>query len=75
VKQLRVDQRAKRVLTETEFGDILNAIREPWLHDIIAFNVLTGLRLGEIMNLKWADFDAVKNKITIQSDSEYLFTS
>jgi integrase len=70
-KQLKVDQKAKRVLSPEEFEKILAAIREDWLHDIIAFNVLTGLRLGEVMNLKWADYDAAKQEITVQSSSGY----
>jgi hypothetical protein len=37
---------------------------------IIAFNVLTGLMLGEIMNLKWANCDESKKEITVQSKSE-----
>jgi integrase len=70
-KQLKVDEKAKRVLSQEEFERLLNAIEETWLHDIIAFNVLTGLRLGEIMNLKWHDFDPVKQTITVQSSEGY----
>ncbi len=70
-KQLKVDEKAMRVLSQEEFERLLDAIEETWLHDIIAFNVLTGLRLGEIMNLKWPDFDPVKQTITVQSSEGY----
>ena len=70
-KQLKVDQKKKRVLSQEEFENILGAIKEKWLHDIIAFNVLTGLRLGEIMNLRWTDYDPAKQEIIVQSSSGY----
>ena len=70
-KQLKVDQAPKRILTENEFAKVLGAIKEDWLHDIIAFNILTGLRLGEIMNLRWADIDLSKPEIIIRSSTQY----
>jgi integrase len=70
-KQLKIDQQTKRVLSKEEFMKILTAIKEKWLYDIVAFNVLTGLRLGEIMNLKWSDYDPTKRQITVQSSKDY----
>lgn len=70
-KQLKVDDHQKKVLSEDEFERILKAIKEEWFHDIIAFNVLTGLRLGEIMNLKWADYDIRNETMIIQSREGY----
>jgi len=70
-KQLKVDQKSKKILSADDFTKIIKAIKENWLRDIISFNVLTGLRLGEIMNLKWSDYDSSKQKITIQSSEGY----
>ena len=70
-KQLKIDQKPKRVLSQDEFAAIIAAIKERWLRDIISFNVLTGLRLGEIMNLKWSDCNAERSEITVQSSQQY----
>ena len=70
-KQLKIDQMPKRVLSQDEFAAIITAIREPWLRDIISFNVLTGLRLGEIMNPKWTDYNAGRSEIVVRSSTEY----
>ena len=39
--------------------------------DIVKFGVLTGARLGEIMNLKWSNYDAQKKEVTIVSSEHY----
>jgi integrase len=70
-KQLKVEKHRKKILSKDEFSRILVAIKEEWFYDIIAFNVLTGLRLGEIMNLKWVDYDIPNKSVTIQSSEGY----
>jgi integrase len=70
-KQLKVEEHRKKILSKDEFSRILKAIKEEWFYDIIAFNVLTGLRLGEIMNLKWADYDIPNKSVTVQSSDGY----
>lgn len=46
-----------RYLTEEEEGRLLDAIKDPLLKDIVVFALNTGLRKGEIINLKWDEVD------------------
>lgn len=47
----------KRVLSECP----------PWLYNIVATLILTGLRVGELANLTWDDADVARKKLHIQS--------
>lgn len=71
VKNMFVDPMRARPITKEEFSQLLNIIEEPWLYWIILFAVSTGLRRGEILNLKWKDVDQNLHTITIQSCEEY----
>jgi len=56
VKKLREDNAKERVLSPVEEGEILKEA-PAFLHPIIAVAVNTGMRLGEIVGLRWADVD------------------
>jgi integrase len=38
---------------------------------MVVFSVLTGLRRGELLNLRWDDFDDRNSTIAVQSSEEY----
>ena len=56
VKFLAEDNLQFRVLSEPDEEKLLRAC-SPYLQDLVAFAVNTGLRLGEILNLKWEEVD------------------
>ena len=58
-----------RLLTLEEKDRLLKACREspnPHLHPIVSLALLTGMRFGEIANLRWEDVDYVNKKITLE---------
>jgi integrase len=45
-----------RMLSEGEEAALLSC-RSPYLQDLVTFAINTGLRLGDILNLKWEEVD------------------
>jgi integrase len=70
-KNIRITQKVKSHLTVDEVTKLLAVIKEDWYKRLVQFALLTGLRRGEILNLKPADFDITTGVITIQSSSTY----
>ena len=56
VRRLKVDNRRTRILTEDEQGRLLAACRLK-MRSIVAFALVTGARIGEILSLRWEDCD------------------
>jgi integrase len=71
VKPIKTNKYQAAYLTAEDFVKLIQSINRPWLLDVIRVGVLTGMRLGEIMNLKWSDYDAAKKEITIVSSDSY----
>jgi integrase len=67
VKEIKVPLKNPRPISRTEFDALCTAMTGDWLLDIVKFAVLTGLRLGEILNLKWDNVDLSNRRITIES--------
>jgi integrase len=64
VKKERVNNTIERWLTLEEEGLLLKASAK-WLKEIIVFAINTGLRQGEIINLKWSQVDMERRTMTI----------
>jgi integrase len=50
--------------TPEQLTQLLSSISDKWLARIVLLGFMTGLRLGEILNLTWEDID-LKNRIAI----------
>lgn len=58
-----------RFLSDAERGALLNACTEsknPWLHTVVLLALSTGMRKGELMNLRWPDVDLPNGRITLR---------
>ncbi|HYB20588.1 MAG TPA: tyrosine-type recombinase/integrase, partial [Thermodesulfobacteriota bacterium] len=64
VSRERVNNLIERWLTQEEEKNLLNSSPK-WLQDIILFAINTGLRLNEILGLKWTQVDLVRRTVTI----------
>ncbi|MGD0264280.1 MAG: tyrosine-type recombinase/integrase [Candidatus Methylomirabilota bacterium] len=64
VKPLRVAKTVERELTDEEEERLLKA-SPPWLHDVIAVAVDTGLRQGELVGLSWDRVDLAGREVRL----------
>jgi len=64
------DNKRVRFLDSEEAGILLDELkgRSQQLHDICQLSLFTGMRMGEIFNLKWNDVDLKHNSISIKDD-------
>ena len=66
-KFVPVPQKAPTYFTKAEFQTLIATIKENWLREIVVFATLTGMRRGEIVNLRWQDVDLQRRIINVQS--------
>lgn len=71
VKPLRMDDRPKasetihRALTREEPQAFIQEAKQEWLYEFFCFSLCTGMRLNEIVALKWQDIDYINNVIHV----------
>jgi integrase len=58
-------------LTRTDFDRLLACVQEGWLRELVVFAVSTGLRQGEMLNLRWDAVDLQRRPIHIHSQSTF----
>lgn len=66
-----VPEQAPTFLSKTDFQKLISIIREDWLRKLVMLAVLTGMRRGELVNLRWQDVDLVRKLIHIQSNPTF----
>lgn len=71
VKQMLVLDTVPIHLTKDEFIRLYAAIQESWLRELVLFAVSTGMRRGEILNLRWNAIDLERKTILVQSDPTF----
>ncbi len=67
----RVPEQAPLALSREDFQRLLACIRENWLKELVVFAVNTGMRRGEILNLRWQDVDLARRTLTIQTRENF----
>jgi integrase len=67
VSSIPIPEESPTFLTSSDFEKLLAVIREGWFKELVVFAVLTGLRRGELCNLRWQDVDLVQRIIQIRS--------
>ena len=67
VKKLKLNNQRMRVLSSEEEAKLLSALEEsPLTKDIVLVALHTGMRRGEIFNLKWFDLDFDRRMIQVR---------
>ncbi|WP_306127917.1 site-specific integrase [Roseovarius sp. MMSF_3350] len=64
LKPITLQNARFRFLTKREWQALKSALPEPW-KSVAEMSVLRGMRLGEILNMKWADIDEITDTITL----------
>jgi integrase len=59
------------VYTEEQIGTLLNAVGDEALHIEVVLGVSTGMRLGEVLAVKWDDIDWKRKTLRVDESSEY----
>ena len=71
IKSPKVAKSFPAYLSETELIEILNKTEEKLYRDIFTVAFYTGMRLNEIMNMKWKWIDFSQGIITIKNSQEF----
>jgi len=71
IKKINVPEQTPLYFDEQQQGELIEAIQDVWLREIVIFALMTGTRLGEIMNLQWSDVNLATKTITIKSSLSY----
>ena len=58
-------------ISETELNMILDKTDEKYLKDLFYTAFYTGMRLGEILNMKWSWIDFTENQITVKCSDTF----
>jgi integrase len=71
IQQVKPPEGSPSFFTKTDFEKLINLVKENWLKEIIVLAVLTGMRRGEIVNLRWKDVDLARKVVHIRSSSSF----
>lgn len=71
IQAVSIPERAPSFFSREDFQKLLSVIKEGWLKELVVFAVLTGMRRGEITNLRWQDVDLSGKILTIQSSPTF----
>jgi integrase len=71
VMQVRVNATKKKALTREELQRVYDSIQLEWFRPIVRFAAGTGLRLGELPNLRWTDYNSKTGFLIVQSSKHY----
>jgi integrase len=71
VPLVRIPEQQPTYLSKEEFQRLLSVVREPWLKEVFHIAVCTGLRRGELLNLRWKDVDFERRLLRIQSGENF----
>jgi integrase len=70
--QLRVSDQGPVHLSKHDFQKLVEAVQENELKQVFFFAALTGLRLGEILNLTWDKIDLHNQQIVVSNSQDFL---
>jgi integrase len=67
----QLPERAPLALTREDFEKLISCIRENWLRELVIFAVQTGMRRGELLNLKWSSIDFERRLVTVETSATF----
>lgn len=54
-----------RAMTQDRAGELLQSLEGHWMQNIVALALVTGLRRGEVLGLRWGDIDLAGAKLHV----------
>jgi integrase len=67
VKQCHIEESTPTYLSRDEFEALVKAVKMPWLRDLIIVAAYSGMRRGELVQLRWTDVDLENQTIQVRS--------
>lgn len=71
IKPYSVPQKERLCFSNEDIQKILKVITNPQIKNITIFALLTGCRLGEILNVQWKDIDLEQKILTIRNKPNF----
>ena len=71
IKFIPIPERAPCYFTKEHFIAFAATIKEDWFRNIVEFAVVTGLRRGELVNLRWENVDLQLEVIQVESTATF----
>lgn len=71
IKTPKVSKAFPVFISETELKTILENTKDAYLKDLFFTAFYTGMRLGELVNMKWSWVDLKQNQITVQCSNTF----
>jgi site-specific recombinase XerD len=69
--EFQIPQQSPTYVSKEDFQKLLGKVKEPVLRDLFLFAALSGLRLSEILNLKWSAVDFEKRQFTVSNTDTF----
>lgn len=70
-KLIRVPQKDRRAFTKDEMTKFLDVINDDRFKNFVLFSYYTGCRLGEVLNIEWADIDFENMIVKIRNKEDW----
>jgi site-specific recombinase XerD len=70
IERLKESKKMPRFFSELEIQSLLKEA-SPYLRQILFLSINTGMRIGELMNLKWENVDFVNGVIHVSNSSDF----
>lgn len=71
VELCAIDEEVPAYFTVSDFHKLISAAREEWFRDVVLVAGFTGMRRGEILNLRWEDVDLRSRLLLIRSHGKF----
>jgi integrase len=71
VSLLSLDECAPTFFRAEEFERFIGRLKHGWFRDVVVVAAMTGMRLGELLNLTWKAVDLKRRLITIESNQDF----
>jgi len=75
LRQVPIPERTPTILTPGDARALINSIADEQFRHIVVLAMLTGLRLGEVLSLRWSQVDLARRVLTIDNSREFLTKS
>ena len=71
VQLIRIAEQPPTFFSKADFQNLISVIKENWLKELVVLSVLTGMRRGELINLRWQEIDLQRKLLHIQSNATF----